>query len=288
MIRTNAAWLIGISESIDALDGLEAGQTVLDAIRALFGAQNALEQIFDQSLYRDHVRACRAAGRSLHEQISGLLSDANWAERKLEQYEVAGLKNSKAIFKTVFMADLSILPLYIIAPKDTYDVSLLIEAGIKLFPASIMDKAPEVEKDAREVGRALAYELATACGFHTFRVTESLVRRYWDSVSEGRVRPKLQTLGNFAAEMEKHKVGDARVVEAIKQMTKLHRNPLIHPEVILTVEEAIGIIGMARSVIGPMLQVLPDAPTTTGAAPLDFSSFGELVADYTGGDLSES
>ena len=52
-----------------------------------------------------------------------------------------------------------------------------------------------------------------------------------------------------------------------KQMTKLHRNPLIHPEVILTVDEAIGIIGMARSVIGAMLQVLPDEPPTTGAPP---------------------
>jgi hypothetical protein len=51
-------------------------------------------------------------------------------------------------------------------------------------------------------------------------------------------------------------------------MTKLHRNPLIHPEVILTVEEAIGIIGMARSVIAMMLQSLPDVPTTTGASSL--------------------
>jgi hypothetical protein len=68
--------------------------------------------------------------------------------------------------------------------------------------------------------------------------------------------------------MEKQKIGDDKVVEAIKQMTKLHRNPLIHPEVILSVEEAIGTIGMARSVIAMMLQVLPDAPTTTGAAPV--------------------
>jgi hypothetical protein len=104
------------------------------------------------------------------------------------------------------------------------------------------------------VGRALAYELPTACGFHTFRVTEAVVRRYWDAVSENKERPKPQTLGTFAAKMAKHKYGDEKVVEAIKQMTKLHRNPLIHPEVILNVEEAIGIIGMARSVIAMMLQ----------------------------------
>ena len=38
----------------------------------------------------------------------------------------------------------------------------------------------------------------------------------------------------FAAELERQQLGDPKVVEAIKQMTKLHRNPLIHPEVILS------------------------------------------------------
>jgi hypothetical protein len=128
-----------------------------------------------------------------------------------------------------------------------------------------MAKAPEVEKDAKEAGRALAYELATACGFHTFRIVESVVRRYWDAVSDGEERPKLQTLGTFASLMDARKIGDEKIVESLKQLTKLHRNPLAHPEVILTVEEAIGTVGMARSVLAMMLQVLPDAPQTTGA-----------------------
>ena len=55
------------------------------------------------------------------------------------------------------------------------------------------------------------------------------------------------------------------IVEAIKQMTKLHRNPLVHPEVILRTEEAIGIIGMARSAIAAMLAALPDVRIATGA-----------------------
>jgi|SRR6266850_4075872 hypothetical protein len=69
----------------------------------------------------------------------------------------------------------------------------------------------------------------------------------------------------FAAELERQQLGDPKVVEAIKQMTKLHRNPLIHPEVVLSTEEAIGIIGMARSAMAAMLAALPDVPSTTGA-----------------------
>jgi len=268
MIKINAAWLIGVADSIDALDDLAPGQSVMDSLAILFGGQNALQQIFDQSFYKDHVRASRTAGKTLHDQISAFINADDWAEKKFAPYEISALKAAKANFRMIFLADLGVMPIYIVSKKDTFDVLLLIEEGIKLFPSNIMAKVPEVEKDAQEVGKALAYELATACGFHTFRVTESVVRRYWDAVSEGKERPKLQTLGNFAAEMEKQKIGDDKVVEAIKQMTKLHRNPLIHPEVILSVEEAIGTIGMARSVIAMMLQVLPDAPTTTGAAPV--------------------
>lgn len=268
MIKINAAWLISITESIDALEDINAGQTVLETMGVLFGVQNALQQIFDQTFYKDHVRASRTAGRALHDQVTAFLNAEDWAEKKFAPYEITNLKATKAGFKTVFLADLGVMPIYIVSKKDTFDVLLLIEEGIKLFPPNIMAKSPEVEKDAQEVGRALAYELPTACGFHTFRVTESVVRRYWDTASEGKERPKLQTLGNFAAEMEKQKIGDDKVIEAIKQMTKLHRNPLIHPEVILSVEEAIGIIGMARSVIAMMLQALPDVPTTTGAAPV--------------------
>jgi hypothetical protein len=42
----------------------------------------------------------------------------------------------------------------------------------------------------------------------------------------------------FAAELERQQLGDPKVVEAIKQMTKLHRNPLIHPEVISSTERS--------------------------------------------------
>jgi hypothetical protein len=46
----------------------------------------------------------------------------------------------------------------------------------------------------------------------------------------------------------------------------LHRNPLIHPEVILDLGEEIEILGISRSVIGAMLKVMPDVPTTTSTA----------------------
>ena len=64
-------------------------------------------------------------------------------------------------------------------------------------------------------------------------------------------------------EIESSKLGDEKVREALKQLANLHRNPLIHPQVTLTVEEVIGTLGIARSVIGAMLTVMPDVPPET-------------------------
>jgi hypothetical protein len=60
--------------------------------------------------------------------------------------------------------------------------------------------------------------------------------------------------------------GDDKILAALEQMTDLHRNPLMHPEVILTPDEAIATLGIARSVITAMLAVLPVQPPTTTTA----------------------
>lgn len=116
-----------------------------------------------------------------------------------------------------------------------------------------------------EVGKCLAFEVPTACGFHTYRVVEAVLRRYWDEVTGNRKRPEPETLGKFAAELQDAKLGDPRVIEAIRYIAKHHRNPLAHPDVVLTIDEAFASVGHVRSVITYMLSVLPDLPLTTGA-----------------------
>jgi len=93
-----------------------------------------------------------------------------------------------------------------------------------------------------------------------------LLKRYWDQVSANAERPKLETIGNYASEMERLKFGDRKIIESLKQLAKLHRNPLIHPEVILDVGEEIETLGISRSVVGAMLRTLPEIPTTTATA----------------------
>jgi hypothetical protein len=131
-------------------------------------------------------------------------------------------------------------------------------------------KAPEALFDAMEAGKALAYELATACGFQAFRATESVLKRYYGQMTGKPASPKVRNIGVYINCMRQAKVGDERILSIMKQMADLHRNPLIHPEAVLTMDEAVTILGIARSAITAMLAELPIIPPTTAthaAAP---------------------
>jgi len=226
--------------------------------------------LFGNSVYTPYLRSSREKGNILYAAINRLADDEKheWdAEIKERAYSIA---NGAAQFKLVFLSEISTLPVFLVQPKDNYDVSLLIERGAGLFPPTLLkkapEKAPETAFDAGEVGKALAFQLPTACGFHTFRVLESVLKRYWDVSTSGDPRPEPATIGKIAADLENKKKGDVKVTESLKQFAKLHRNPTTHSDVALTDEEAIGTLGIARSIIAAMLKALPDAPPPTTVA----------------------
>jgi hypothetical protein len=251
-----------ISQAIDRLDGVTAGSALLGCWYLMFSAKNQLGSLFYQSVYTSHLRVSRQKASELETALNEVSGDGNDMTRLITEFEAWSVKNARDQFRTVLMSELSTLPAFLVSTKESYDLNTLIDDGLRLFPPTLIGKVPEARHDVIEAGRALAFELSTACGFHTFRVIESVLKRYWDEVST-LPRPKLETMGSFAVELEKGKHGDQKIWETLKQIAKLHRNPLIHPEVILEVEEAIEILGMARSAIGAMLRRIPDLPVTT-------------------------
>lgn len=271
MQRISLTWIIDTFRAIDKLDEVHGAFPITQHWWTLSNADSQLAVLFDQSVYAWHLRVSRERAITLRNIIRPLHSEGglgkpfDW-QRTVAEWETMGLLQARSDFIAVFKSELSTLPAFLAGEKEGYDLNSLIDAGNLLFPKSLPLKVPEAVTDALQAGKALAFDLPTASGFHLFRVTESVLKRYWDVVSKGAARPNLETIGNYAKELKGNGFGEEKVWEALMQMAKLHRNPLIHPEVILTVEEAISIVGMARSVTGAMLSALPDAPVTTATA----------------------
>jgi len=98
--------------------------------------------------------------------------------RTLNQYEAANIRLLRDQFRTVLIAELGTFTAFLVTVKEAYDLNALIVSPASLFPSSLLLKVPDSIRDVAEVGRALAFEVPTGCGFHVFRVVEAVLRRY--------------------------------------------------------------------------------------------------------------
>jgi len=155
------------------------------------------------------------------------------------------------------------LPSYFVTQKGDRDTLTLLDHPGRMFPDDLAVKVPEANYDVAEAGKALCFEVATACGYHVFRATEAVLRRYYSHVTGGKAHPKVRNIMVYVRAIRDAKCGDEKILSVIEQMSKLHRNPIAHPEVALTMDEALSTLGMARSVITAMLAALPVPPQTT-------------------------
>lgn len=268
MIRISLPFIFDICESIEPLSRLPDGPVRYgEVFLPLVVAQGAL-QTLSTSLYAPYLRTSYALLHSLLNAINAQTSQAgpNSMDRQLNPYDLYTIKNAYGQYRTALLAELGTFNAYFVTQKGGFDMYSLLTVGESIWPTDLGTKVPEALIDAREASKALAYEVPTACGFHAFRVMETVLRRYYTHATGGAARPKVRNIGVYINAMRRLQKGDEKILGAVKQMADLHRNPLIHPEVVLTLPEAIATVGMAVSAITAMLAVLPVQPQTTTTA----------------------
>ncbi len=266
VVRISLAWVVECFSAIHDLQSLDKHNESLDCLLRVLGARAKLDELYQSSVYVPFLRASATHARRLNLNLAEFQESID-LNKPVDFSDRARIAGEARTFLSIVSSEIGVVPTYLVTQKEGFDVNLLTEQGERLFPEQIVLKVEGVTEDMREVGKALVFELPTACGFHVFRVLEAVLKGYWDHVSNGEPRPKLETIGSYAKQLKDKTYGDAKVWETLEQIAKLHRNPLIHPEVILTTEEAIEILGIARSAIGAMVRVMPDLPTTTSGAP---------------------
>jgi hypothetical protein len=262
-IRIHLPYVYTLAEAFEPLSKLRPNVSFLDVFVSLWSAQGQLEALMGQSVFANSLRSCRPFAETLHALLQKETS--NTKRRRLGPNVVIPIFNAFTQFKTALLAEVGTLPAYFVSQKGSHDTLTLLDESWRIFPQDLRDKVPDAMFDVAEAGKALCYELPTACGFHLFRATEAVLRRYYSHVSGGRPPPKIRNIAVYVNAMRQRKCGDEKILSVIDQMSKLHRNPVIHPEVVLTLDEAISILGMAHSAVTAMLTVLPILPPTTSA-----------------------
>jgi len=164
-------------------------------------------------------------------------------------------------FETVLNAELQTLAAYHVTQKGIYSTPDLIDRAECIFPSSALKKlSPEIIYEVRESGRCLAFDNATASAFHIIRATELMMHAYYICVSEPKGNPdkRLPSWGAYITEFAKSQSPDVKEVAAMLQQIKdRHRNLIMHPEVVLSSDEAFTLFVIAQGAITAMSDKLP-------------------------------
>jgi len=183
-----------------------------------------------------------------------------WRKENAVANEIFGkiIKIAKEL-EIVLSAELHTLAIYHITQKGIYSTTDLIEHAEGILPQHVLGKIGQMAiKEVRESGKCLALDCATASAFHMMRATEEVMYRYYVSVCKPKPARKLENWGAYIAELSKLNQPKVKeVVAMLQQIKDRHRNLIMHPEIVLTIDEAFTLFEIAQGAIIAMADSIP-------------------------------
>lgn len=211
------------------------------------------------------LTVCRRTGGEL---INAIAEAGKWmretpaTEWEKEDYSV-DLKFRQVIdkakeFQTVLSAELQTLATYHVTQKGIYSTTGLIEEAEKILPEPVLKKInTDIVEEIRQSGRCLAFDVATASAFHMMRATESVIHKYYLQVCKPKSEKKLDSWGAYIAKLEQSQDPQVKeVVAMLQQIKDQHRNLIMHPEIVLSPDEAFTLFEIAKGAIIAMADQL--------------------------------
>jgi hypothetical protein len=280
MLRVNEFQLYELAVAVHPITEITETAKYSEVWFSWMTAKTALQTIFKQRA----LEVCYEAANELYEKLRGIVpddfteavakvhSDTDTEEPTLG-YDVFAIRTAAQKFETILSAELSNSDTYWISPKGTHKTSVLMQAAHLELPSSVLKDIPEVTTDFNEAGRCLLFDNSTAVGFHLIRATEAVIRRYYESVVGTVPAKKFRNWGAYIKNL-RMRGANAKVTGYLDHIKEHYRNPVLHPEVTLTPEDAQVLFGVCVSAI---VMMVSDMKASKGTA-LPFPATGAITA----------
>ena len=264
MERINPVFFYALGASLTPLTKLEStASTRVDIWIASLDADPIVRSLLE---FYSALTVCRLTGGEL---INAITEVGNWIHKTPgkeweKEDRSADLKFRQVIdkakeFQTVLSAELQTLATYHVTQKGIYSTTGLIEEAEKSLPEPVLKKInADIVEEIRESGKCLAFDCATGSCFHIMRATEVVMHEYYVVVCKPQNTERLGNWGAYIAELKKSQKPEVKEVVALLQQIKdQHRNLIIHPEVVLSPDEAFTLFEIAKGAIMAMADKLP-------------------------------
>ncbi len=216
------------------------------------------------------LTVCRAPGLQL---IDAILAVQQWmrdtpADKWTDKNASADAKFKDVIdkakqFETVLSAELQTVESYHVSQKGIYSTAGLMENAENMLPPSLRSRiGKDVIQELRQSGRCLAFDVPTASGFHILRATELVLHEYYINVCKPQTPDHLENWGAYIAELKKSKGPSVKETVALLQQIKDNeRNLIMHPERVLSPDDAFTLFEIAKGAIMAMAGILAEKKT---------------------------
>jgi hypothetical protein len=182
-------------------------------------------------------------------QFSGYLKQ----DRALNDQELKVMLHEIDTFNSVYHQEIEDSHAFLVTPIGAYSSKQLLECAESHLSTHSQKVINEKQKeDYQAAGMCLALDLYTASGFHAMRTVEAEARIYHKVVTE--VDADTATLGALikgddrfkGSGLEKQHLKEGGkadsplglIISLLSQLTKIYRNPIMHPEMTLDYDTA--------------------------------------------------
>ena len=196
------------------------------------------------------------------------MHDRDGGSLTLKEDEVTQFIAAYYAIDSALSLELGQAPIFIVTPKGIYDTDNLINDGSSVY-GDLQEHLPqETIEDTNQAARCLAFTLPTASGFHMARSIEAVARKYLLHLGCNEQELKDSNWGGYYKLM-KNKNGDDTISHHFDRLRSLHRNPMIHPEVTLSMVEAQSFWAMCTSLVISMVAEMnpPSNPSEPSGSP---------------------
>jgi hypothetical protein len=182
--------------------------------------------------------------------------------------EVGSLRLLIQHFTSVLFAELPQADIYYMTQKRAYKMSMFLKEAEKVLASDVVSIIEDRTKvDIQEAGRCLAYDQNTAAGFHCTRAVEAVARNYYQLIADKHatedgtptgasirlnklIRELTVKYGSLGSPID-HPLG--MILGDLNRIRVIYRNPIMHPEMVLTEKQAIRVFNITTDVITSMV-----------------------------------
>lgn len=142
--------------------------------------------------------------------------------------------------------ELDRLPTFTVIAKGNLDIHRLVQGASQGYPKTALELLDKFITDEVDyAGRCLAFELPTSCGFHILRAVETGMKGYVHAATGTLPKTNQRNWGEYIRILT-DAGAHADVIDLLRVL-KTKRNPLMHPQDNLSLDDAIGLLCLCQA-----------------------------------------